>query len=244
MSRKIMKHPDKEEIIEMLNNGESVRSIEAKLKEKYSNNKGLWLSSVTLQKFRKHHLQLEGRVLRDIQEAGRAQKQQVEELERQKQLEASDAYKKKLNEIVDSKLDVARKILQLDKVIETRMEYWFNAVASGEESAAKGDKELRQFMDRQMTLLAQYKKFVEGLADKTVDHNVNITVMNEQVAIIQDVIRECIASFSPEQAMLFMETLNRRLTQTSYRPQELAAPVKLEDLQEAEVELLSEGNDD
>lgn len=240
-----MKHPDKEEIIEMLNNGESVRGIEAKLKKKYPTNKSLWLSSVTLQKFRKDKLQLEGKVLKDIQEAGRSQQQKLEELDRQKALESSDAYKKKLNEIVDSKLDVARKILQLDTVIEARMEYWFNAVASGEESASKGDKELRQFMDRQMALLAQYKKFVEGLADKTVDYNVNIKVMDEQITIIRDVIRECIASFAPEQAMLFMDKLSKRLANTAYRPQELTAPVKLEDLQEAEFELVGEesGND-
>ena len=147
MSKKILKHPDKEEIIGMLNDGESVRGIEANLKKKYPNNKSLWLSSVTLQKFRKDKLQLEGRVLKDLQEVGRSQKQQTEEKERQHTLETSNAYNKKLNEIVDSKLDVARKILQLDTVIESRMEYWFNAVSSGEESASKGDKELRQFME-------------------------------------------------------------------------------------------------
>lgn len=235
-----MRHPDKEELIEMLNNGESVRGIDAKLKKKYPNNKNLWLSSVTLQKFRKDNLQLEGRVLKDIQEAGRSQKQQLEEQEKQQALESSDAYKKRLNEIVGSKLDVARKILQLDAVIETRMEYWFNAVSSGEESASKGDKELRQFMDRQMALLGQYKKFVEGMADKTVDYNVNVTVMNEQIGIIRNVIRECIADFEPERAMLFLEKLNNRLSNTSYRPQELPEPVKLEDLHEAEFELIGE----
>jgi hypothetical protein len=236
MSKKILNHPDKEIIIEKLNNGESVRKIEAWLKSKYSSNKKLWLSSVTLQKFRKDNLQLEGKVLKDIQEAGRTQKQIEEEQERQKQLEASDAYNRKINEIVDSKLDVARRILELDKIIETRMEYWFNAVASGEEQASKGDKELRQFMDRQMNLLGQYKKFVEGLADKTVDHNVNITVFNDQIVMIQDVIRECIDYFEPEKAMMFLERLNRKISNTSYRPQALLEPVKLEDLQDAEFE--------
>jgi len=243
VSKKILKHPDKEEIIEMLSNGDSVRGVEAKLKEKYPSNKSLWLSSVTLQKFRKDNLQLEGKVLKDIQEVGRVQKQQLEEQDRQQALDASDAYNRKISEIVDSKLDVARKILELDKIIETRMEYWFNAVASGEESASKGDKELRQFMDRQMTLLGQYQKFVEGLADKSIDHHVNITVFNDQIAVIQDVIRECIAGFEPERAMMFMEKLSQRLANTVYSPQGLPEPVKLEDLQDAEFELV-EGQDD
>lgn len=97
-------------------------------------------------------------------------------------------------------------------------------------------------MDRQMTLLGQYKKFVEGLADKTVDHNINITVFNDQIAVIRDVIRECIADFEPERAMLFLEKLNQRMADTTYRPQGLPEPVKLEDLQEAEFEV--EGPDD
>jgi len=236
-----MKHPDKEEIIEMLNNGESVRGIEAQLKEKYPNNKKLWLSSVTLQTFRKTKLQLEGKVLKDIQEVGRTQKQQLEEQGRQQQLEASDAYRKKISEIADSKLDVARKILQLDAVIETRMEYWYNAVSSGEAVASKGDKELRQFIDRQMALLGQYKKFVEGMADKTVDYNVNVTVMNDQIDVLRDVIRECIAEFEPDVALRFMENLKHKLGALSYRAELPAPQVSLEELQEVEFEVLNGG---
>jgi len=249
MSMKVLKHPDKEEIITLLTNGASVRELEAKFKKKYSNNKRLWLSSVTLQSFRKNYLKLEGNVLKDLQETGRVQQQQIEELDRQKQLQSSDAYNKKLNEIVDSKLDVTRKILQLDKVIENRMEYWFNSVATGKESAAKGDKELRQFMDRQMALLAQYKKFVEGIADKTVDYNVNVTIMNDQITIIRDVIRECIAEMNPEQGMLFMEKLNRRMNDLNYRPNNELLPTsvrlaEIQDIQEIEDEplMIESGN--
>lgn len=230
---KILNHPDKEEIIDKLSNGESVRSMEAWLKEKYPNNRKLHISSVSLQKFRKNKLQLEGQVLKDIQEGERTKKQMLTEQERQKQLESSNAYKKKINEIVDSKLDVARRILQLDRIMEARIEYWFNAVASGEETAAKGDKELRSFMDSMMTLMGQYKKFVEGMADKTVDYNVNVTVMNEQIVAIQDVIRECIAELEPDQAILFMDRLQNKLSETSYRPK-LIEPVSLEDLDDDE----------
>src|SRR5271157_2048081 len=132
MSSKILNHPEKEFIITSLNGGMSVRELEAKLKEKYADNKKLWLSSVTLQAFRKKYLKLDGKVLKDLQETGRAQQQVAEEQHRQQQLAQSDAYNKKLHEIVDTKLDVAKKILQLDKVIDSRIEYWYNAVASGE----------------------------------------------------------------------------------------------------------------
>lgn len=238
MSKKILNHPDKEDVIRMLTEGESVRNIEANLKTKYPSDKSKWLSSVTLQKFRKDNLNLDGKVLKDIQEAAQTTKRQIEATMQQRQLEASDAYKKKIGEIADSKLDVAQKILQLDAIIDSRMEYWFNMVASGEESAAKGDNELRKFMAQQMELLGQYKKFVEGMADKTIDHNVNVTVMNDQIAVIRDTIRECMAEFGPDKAMMFMEKLNNRFNSMSYRPNDLAqTPVKMEDLHEVEFEI-------
>ena len=56
---KILKHPEKEEIIRRLNDGESIRKTSAWLQEKYPTNKKLWISTVSLQKFRKDNLQLE-----------------------------------------------------------------------------------------------------------------------------------------------------------------------------------------
>jgi len=213
---KILKHPEKEEIIKRLNDGQSIRAVAKWIKEKYPNNKKLQLSTVTLQSFRKKNLQLKGKVLKDIQEAAVVQQRAIEEQQRQAQLESTNAYQDKINNIADTHLDVANKILQLDSIIENRMEYWFNAISNGEASPEQADKQLRSYMDRQMAMLQQYKKFVEGMADKTVEHNVNITVMNEQIVVIRDVIRDVMLEFNPDIAMMFMEKLNKRLNGLEY----------------------------
>jgi small-conductance mechanosensitive channel len=235
-----MKHPDKEEVIRMLNEGESVRKVEAHLKEKYPNNKKLWLTSVTLQKFRKNHLQLDGKVLKDIQENNKLQKIKIEEEALQRQLEATNAYQDKINEIADTHLDVASKIAQLDSVIGSRIEYWYNAIAQKEELPAKADQELRKYIDQQLAILQQYKKLVEGMADKTVDYNVNVTVLNDQITVIRDVIRDVLSDFGAEKSIEFMEKLNARLEQAAYRP-EKARAVDVRDLQE--VKLIDEDDD-
>jgi len=241
MSKKILKHPDKEEVIRMLNEGESVRNIEAHFKKKYPSNKSLWLSTVTLQKFRKDNLNLEGKVLKDIQEARDTQNRMIEEKMLQQSLEATNAYKEKIGQIADQHLDVATKIIQLDAIIGDKIEYWYNVAKSGEEVPARADKELRKFIDQQVVILQQYKKLVEGMADKTVDYNVNVTVVNDQITAIRDVIREIIAELGTEKAMMFMDKLNKKLGQTSYRPRELnAAPVDITKLQDVEFELLEE----
>ena len=240
---KILRHPMKDIIIEDLTSGKSVRVLEAEIKEKYPKYPKLWITSVTLQAFRKNYLKLDGQVLKDLQETGRIQKQQIEEQEKQKQIQGTEAYQRKLHEIVDTKLDVSRKILELDKIIEGRIEHWYNAIANGTETARSGDKEIRLYMDRMFVLLGQYKKFVEGMADKTIDHNVNITVMNDQISLIRDVIRECIGEMDPDQAMKFLEKLGKRMGELSYRPMaELSAPKltlkELGNIPEAEIELI------
>jgi hypothetical protein len=239
MSKKILKHPDKETIIKMLNDGESVRKVAAWTKEKYPTNKALHLSTVTLQKFRKENLQLEGKVLKDIQEAAVVQQRALEEKQREAQLVETSAYQEKINEIADTHLDVAKKILQLDTIIETRMEYWYNAILSGEAASGPADKEIRGYMDRQMALLQQYKKFIEGMADKTIEHNVNVTVMNEQIAMIRDVIRDVISEFNPDLAMIFIEKLNSKLNSLEYTPQKVEV-VDGKELKAIEAEVLSD----
>jgi len=243
MSKKILKHPDKESIIRMLNDGESIRKVAAWTKEKYPTNKGLHLSTVTIQKFRKDNLQLDGKVLKDIQEASVVQNRVIEEQQRQVQLESTNAYQDKINQIADTHLDVASKIMQLDTIIEDRMEYWFNVIKTGEADPKLADKEIRGYMDRQMALLQQYKKFIEGMADHTVEHNVNITVMNEQISMIRDVIRDIIGEFSPDLAMVFVEKINSKLNNLEYLPQ-VSDGVSDKELQAIEAQVLSEDYDD
>ena len=66
MSKKILNHPDKEEVIKKLLEGDSVKEVERWLKEKYPRTRRLHISYMTLQKFRGEHLNLKGEVLDDI----------------------------------------------------------------------------------------------------------------------------------------------------------------------------------
>ena len=243
MSKKIMRHPDREEIIRMLTEGGSVRKVSAYFKKKYSNKKHLQLSTVTLQNFRKNNLELDGKVLKDIQEARLMNDRQLQEGSRQENLESTNAYQDKINSIADTHLDVARKILQLDAIVETRMEYWFNAIKSGEAAPQQADKELRQYMDRQMMLLQQYKKFIEGMADHTVDYNVNITVMNDQVSIMRDTIRDVLEELDPEKSILFMDRLNKRLNQITYSSDIVEVePISVQKIDSMQAELSNDRN--
>lgn len=238
---KILKHPDKEKIIEMLNAGDSVRDVEKWLQEKYPDQKNMHITFVTLQNFRKKNLNLEGKVLRDIQDATIAERQKADQLLQQKQLEQTNAYQEKINSIAQEHLDVQKQIMTLNTVVEQRIEYWYNLIASGDELPGRADGELRKYIDQQVNILQQYKRLVEGMADKTVDYNINVSVLNDQISVIRDVIKETIADLGTEKAMLFMDRLNKKLGQTNYRPPNLRSePVDLKQLQAMDAELIDE----
>lgn len=229
---KILNHPDHEEIIKLLNDGESVRGVEAYLKEKYPKNKNMWISLPTIQSFRKNHLNLESKVLKDIQDAKAVTKRQEEELAKQKQLENTNAYQTKINALADTHLDVQKKILQIDTVIGSRIEYWYNLALSGQELPGKADRELREYITQQIEVLKQYKKLVEGMADKTIDYNINIktTWVQDQITVIRDAIVEIIREMDTETSMLFMQKFHNALQKLEYTPKiiEVEASSKLD----------------
>jgi len=214
--KKVSLHPNKEEIIEKLVNGESIREIVKWLDAKYGKSPKLHhlkVSLPTLQAFRKEVLKLDGQVLKDLQEQRKKQDAELEAGVIKQAVTSTNAYRDRLNKIADKHLDVATKIIQLDAVIGDRIEHWYNLIKSGEGLPDKSDYELRKYIDQQMVILRDWKKLVEGMADKRVDYNVNITVMNEQIQTIQTVIRDLICEeMGPEKAIEFLEKLSNRLS--------------------------------
>jgi hypothetical protein len=211
---KILHHPDREEIVKRLSEGESVRSVHSWLNYKYAKfSKHNKVSIPTLQAFRKEVMGMEGKALRDVQDARKREEAELEKQYAEQAVVSTNAYKDKINAIAGQHLDVSTKILQMDAIVADRMEYWFNLLKQGDEAPShKVDYELRKYIDQQMAILQQYKKLVEGMADKRVDYNVNITVMNDQLKALQAVIRDLICEeLGPEKAIEFMGKLTDRL---------------------------------
>jgi hypothetical protein len=225
---KVLHHPAKEEITRRFMEGQSINEVHRWLNSCYSKSPRYRLSAPTLQAFRKEVLKLEGQALRDLQEV-KKEKDAALEIEYAAQaVQSTSAYKDKLNQIADKNLDVATKIIHLDSIISDRIENWFNILKSGEQIPPKADTELRKYIDQQVVVLQQYRKLVEGMADKRVDYNVNITVMNEQIQTIQGVIRDLICEeLGAEKAIEFLGKLSDRLGQAQSAKE---LPAKVQDV--------------
>jgi len=183
---KIVRHPDKEEIIKMLLNGDSVKQVEAWLKKKYPRSKKYHISYMTLQKFRSENLNIKGDLLEDIKERKRSDDLTSVDLEVKAAVSSSSEYQKKLDEIVSNEMDVARKLLEMEKLISSRMEFYYNSIASG--GNIKHDRIFLEYLNTMRSIMQDWKKYIEGFADQKIEHNVNINIVQDQLKIMREVI--------------------------------------------------------
>ncbi len=202
---KVLLHPDKDNIIKRLLDGESLKSVEAWLAKKYPKQKRLQVSWITLQKFRKENLNLHGELLEDIKNA----KNDSLELLVKESIAKSTHYQDKINEIADEKLDVSQKLKEMDKIVTARLEYYYNTLASAE-GGMKEDRMLLEYIREYRSILESWKKFIEGHADKKVEHNINISVVNEQLNVLKSIIFEVLQEMDPMLVTVFVEKLNRK----------------------------------
>lgn len=211
---KVFKHPEKEEIIKRLLNGESVKAMEAWLKKKHPKRRSLWISYATLQKFRKEHLHLDGEVLDNIKAAKKDQDVTSKELEARALIASSSAYQQKINEIASNELDANRKILEMITLVSSRLEYYFNMLQSG--GSIRDDKMFLEILNTQRSLVQDWKKYVDGVADKKIEHSVSINLVNEQVTVLKNIVFEVLQDLDPKFVPIFIEKINSRLSDMNY----------------------------
>jgi len=211
MSKKILNHPDKEELIKKLLEGDSVKEVERWLKEKYPRTRRLHISYMTLQKFRGEHLNLKGEVLDDIKHRRGEIDKEATEAEARMIVKASSSYQQKLEEIASTELDVTRRLLEMDSLINSRIEYYYNLLQQG--GSLREDKIFIEYINTMKALMQDWKKYIEGVADKKIEHNINISVVNEQARILKESVLEVLQELSPDLVTVFVERLDFKTKQ-------------------------------
>lgn len=207
---KVLKHPDKEEIIKRLLKGDSLKQVEAWLKKKYSGRKRMQISWITLQKFRKEHLNIHGDVLEDLKTAKNTKIRDMNEENVKKLVSESSHYQQMIHEIASNELDASRRLLEMDKLINARLIYFFNLLQS-DDGGLREDRVFLEYIREYRAVLESWKKFIEGHADKKIEHNINITYVNEQLNVLKGIVFELLKELDPALVPIFVEKLNKKM---------------------------------
>lgn len=225
-SNKILNHPDKEAIIKWLTEGVSVRDVEARLAQRYPkrNQSHLRISSSTIQAFKANHLNIKGKVLDDIKTHTRLAQQLVKMRQAEEEVQSTSAYQEAISKIAENELNTSEQIIKVFYIVENRIEALFNKVNEGDFINRDVEKLLQGYLDQLMKAFEQHKKYIEGHKDTT-EHNININIMNDQVTVLREAIRETLSETEPELAVKFMEKLNTKMRNLVYNTNDNANTV-------------------
>ena len=210
---KICTHPDKDEIIERLLSGESVRAVESWLRSKYPNSKRKWISYLTLQRYRQEHLKLQGEVLREIKEVGHALIAERASQQREVALKESQPYEA-------AKIKIAADVLNREQVIvDLQDKIWQRIkMLENEELNYKTETVLAQYISELRQLMGDYHKMLvdwQKLEKKGGDSQVNVQVVmqqaEDQVNQVKIAVKEILQEMQPELIPLFLDKLKERL---------------------------------
>lgn len=212
-------HPDKEDIIRRLTSGQSLDKIVNWLNRKYNGRrKNLRISRKTLQDFRKNFLQLEGDALQKLQEK-RLQEIAEQDKKRAKTLlSKSPTYQSALAEVTNRVVDKETRLKQIDQILETQI-YNMNDMVDGKD--LKAHKILIDYIKEWRGLVQDWAKLIEGRPDSRVQHDVNINMVRDEVAVVKNVVISILREIDPMLQELFFDRMDEEFKKLEGKEEKL-----------------------
>lgn len=237
--KKILEHPDKDEIISKLIIGISSKDIHDWLKSKYTNvsETKFVIAEKSINSFQDNYLDIYNLIQEDIAKSKQAVNSGTED-QLELAVQNNHTYKSKMLELADKEIDVRKIISNLCIAIETRLAQVFDEIQEDPRNInTRVDRLLIEYADTLGNILEKYYKFTESPADQIVQHNVTLQVVDQHISVFHDVIKEVLSQMDLETSLYFMEVFNQKM-------EKLKAPEKDNsfntDMKLAEAKLLNE----
>jgi len=202
----------------MLTQGHGVRAVAKEIKNLHPKNKKLHVSVPTLQKFRKEKLNLEGEALEAVKQATKEKKAIKTAKKEDTQLRKIPAFREAVEKAVNVHVDIRQELQELLVTVKTRVEDLFDRAADGTLSVNE-EANLHKYFASWTTTIQQWAKYIDKIADKTIETNVNITIIEDQMAALRGAIKEVISEeLDHEAATRFMHKLSEKISELTYKP--------------------------
>ena len=237
--KKILEHPDREEIISKLAIAISSKDINEWLRAKYTNvgEEKFVLSEKMLKTFKDTYLDFYTEIQQDIGKTKQAVKSNVSE-DLELAVRGNSAYKDAMLKIANNELDVNQMISRMAINIELRVSQIFDIIQDNPNDInTKIDRVLIEYVDALGGLLDKAHKFQNPTNNiQFTQNNVNIQV-DSSISVFHDVIKEVLSQMDLESSLYFMEVFNDKMSKL--KMPDPSAPLSPE-LKMAEVQLLNQ----
>jgi hypothetical protein len=207
----IFAHPDVDEIISKLMSGINAEDIYEWLKLKYPlpEEKKFVFNEKQLENFKDNHLNAYKTMLKHISQTKLAKTDDTVEID--KFVQNNPSYQKKLNEMIDYKLDIKQMICNFLVKAEYRMDQIFDLIQENPKSW-KADRVFIEWLGQFSNMMEMYYKHVEEVPDQVIQHNVSVEVVDQYANTIIDTFREIINELDTPTALLITEKLSNKLS--------------------------------
>lgn len=212
--KKILEHPDKDEIIAKLVLDYSAKDIHDWLANKYTNvsEAKFVVAEKSIKVFKENYLDVYSMIREDMLKTKEAIVTSTED-QLELAVKNNPTYKSKMLELAGKEIDVRSMVAHLCIAIETRLGQVFDEIQEDPRNInSRIDRVLIEYGELLGGLLEKYYKFTENPADLVIQHNVTLQAVDQHISVFHDVIREVLSQMDLESSMLFMELFNDRMS--------------------------------
>lgn len=237
--KKILDHPDKDEIISKLVLDLPPRDIHEWLAGKYTtvSEAKLVIGEKSIKTFKDNYLDVYSLICEDMRKTKQSLATNTED-QLELAIQNNPTYKSKMMELANKEIDVRQMVAHLCVAIETRLGQVFDEIqANPRDINTRVERVLIEYGELLGGLLEKYYKFTENPADVVIQHNVTLQAVDQHILVFHDVIREVLSQMDLESSMLFMELFQEKMAKLK---QPSSEPLMNTDMKVAEAKLLNE----
>ena len=234
--KKILEHPDKDEIIAKLVIGSAPMDIHDWLKVKYTNvsEAKFVLSEKILNSFKNTYLDFYQDIHADIANTKTAlATSTTDQLELA--VKSNPTYQDAMVKLATGELNVDQMMGKMALAVETRISQIYDIIQEDPRNVnTKTERLWAEYMEIAGGLLDKYYKWKESQAITTVNHNVTLQVVDQHISVFHDVIKEVLSQMDLETSLYFMEVFNEKMAKLKM-PEPNAPPTTEMKIAEAKV---------
>lgn len=238
--KKILDHPDKDEIIAKLVLDISPKDIHEWLVSKYTNvsETKFVIAEKSVKTFKDSYLDVYSLIQEDIIKTKMAVATSTEE-QLELSIKSNPTYRSKMLELASKEIDIRQMAAQLCVAIETRMAQVFDEIQEDPRNInTKVDRLLIDYAEVFGSILEKYYKFTEAPTDAHfTQNNITLQFMDQHILVLQEATREILAEMDLESSMLFMERYAEKISKLKTPEKEV---IPNTDVRLAEAKLLNE----
>jgi hypothetical protein len=242
--KKILDHPDRDEIISKLVIGISPKDVNEWLSAKYTNinETKFVISENSIKAFKDNYLDLYTYIREDIGNTKIAKTTSTEE-QLELAVKNNARYKSAMLDLASKEIDVRQMVARLCVAIETRVSQVFDHIQEAYEDDSKDintkiDRLLIDYTEALGSVLEKYYKFTEAPASQQIiQNNITVNMENPYVIAMRDATKEVLSQLDLEASMYFMELYQEKINKLKQPNDEKYMDT---DTKVAEAKLLSE----